>query len=292
MPAVERLDPSPHDIVDELESTLKSDYTEAPRTSLSRQGLWVGAMITEGRGFIAAKIVGVFPENPARGLPLVRGRLLLLDAETGERLLEWPAEDPTAWRTAAATALALKHLGFKGGGVLGIIGAGVQARVHAQFLTHLFGFDEVLVASRTWEKARALASLYGGMAVERRELLSKSDVVVAATTSNEPVVEGELLKSGAYVASVGAPRPVRELDDKVKSRARCVVVDSPIAGEESDDARGVESILLSDLVRGGASCGFGDIRVYKSVGTPVLDLAAAIYIYRTLGSHGQREDQH
>ncbi|BAN90068.1 ornithine cyclodeaminase family protein [Aeropyrum camini] len=277
----------PHSLVKLLEDLLRGENDEAPRSSISLGGSWLGAMVAGGMGYFSAKIVGVYPENPGRGLPLVRGVLLLFRGSDGEKLLDIPAEEPTGWRTAAASALALSKLGFRGGGVLGVIGAGVQARYHLRVLLQIFRFDEILVASRRMETGERLAREFGGRRVGRRDLLRRSDVVVAATNSREPVVEGDFLRSGAYVVSVGAPRPVRELDDSVKRRASCILVDSAIACEESDDACGVEAVTLRDYVRGAASCRWGDVYVYKSVGTPLFDLAIAIHIYERLSGRGK-----
>ncbi|WP_148678971.1 ornithine cyclodeaminase family protein [Aeropyrum pernix] len=276
----------PRSLIRLLEELLRSEHAEAPRSSISLEGSWLGAMVAGGMGYFSAKIVGVYPGNPSRRLPLVRGVLLLFRSSDGEKVLDIPAEEPTGWRTAAASALALSKLGFGGGGVLGVIGAGVQARYHLRVLTSVFRFDEILVASRRVETGERLAREFGGRRVGRRELLKRSHVVIAATNSTDPVVEGGLLRRGAYVASVGAPRPVRELDDQVKRRAGCMLVDSDIACEESDDACGVETVTLRDYVRGVASCRWGDVYVYKSVGTPVFDLAAAIHIYERLRGSG------
>ncbi len=278
---------SPRLIVGWVERVLGGDTVEAPRSSLEARGSWLGVMAASGYGRHVVKVVGVYPGNPGRGLPLVRGLLLSIDSETGEVLMEMPAEEPTGWRTAAASALALRLLGFKGGGVLGVIGAGVQARYHLRVLTGLYEFDGVLVYSRTPSRAERLAGEYGGrVASGLGELLRSSDVIVAATTSKEPVVTEEA-RPGSFIVSVGAPRPVREISDEVLARAGCVLVDSPIASEESEDAaRAPRTATLREVLRGEAECRPGDYRVYKSVGTPLLDLAAALAIEEALKSRG------
>jgi len=251
-----------------------------PRVSLEYSGSWFGVMPAAGLGFYAVKLVGVYPENPARGLPLVRGILALIDPRSGEVLLEADAGPATGWRTAAATVLALKLMGYRGG-VLGVIGAGVQARYHIRAIRETLGYENLLVYSRTRAKAESLASELGGRAVgSLEELLKRSDVIVAATTSREPVVLGSIVKSGALIASVGAPKPVRELDREVIRRSKCLLVDTREGVmSESEDWVGAESILeLSEALKG-ATCEWGDVRVYKSVGYSLLDLAVAIHLY-------------
>ena len=267
---------NPRLMVETVKKVLAGDAEEAPRASINYQGSWLGLMAAAGFGRFAVKVVGVYPGNVERELPLVRGVLILFDSSTGDRILQAPAEQPTGWRTAAATAVGLELLGYKGGGVLGVIGAGVQARYHLRVLTDLYSPSEILVASRRRERAESLASEYGGRAESLETLLEESDVIVAATTSTEPVVT-ERARRGAYIASVGAPRPVREISDEVLKRAGCVLVDSPIASEESDDAaRARSTATLREVLRGERECKPLDYKVYKSVGTPLLDLAAAL----------------
>ncbi len=281
----------PHRLVEVVERVLRAGLKAPKRLSLEHRGSWLASMVAAGEGYYAVKIVGVYPDNPSRGLPLVRGVLMLFEASTGELLLEAPAEEATGWRTAAASALALKLLGFRGGGSLGIIGAGVQATYHVRLLTSLYSFDEVLVYSRTREKAERLASLAGGIVADSLdELLKRSTVVVAATTSRTPVVKGRLLREGSYVVSVGAPRPVRELDEETVRRAGCILVDTRDGVlSESDDVPGWARIVeMGELVRGESSCDYREVGVYKSVGTAVFDLAVALHLYERAKTTGMQ----
>lgn len=260
-----------------------------PRVSLTHRGTWFAAMPAAAEDVLAAKLVSLHPRNPSRGLPLVRGLLVLLDAETGEPLLAADAAAATGWRTAAATALALRLLGAPRGAALGVIGAGVQADYHLRVLRRLFSPSRVLVSSRSRARARRLALAHGGEVVERRRLLEESDIVVAATTAEEPVVEGRLLAWGALVASVGAPRPVRELDAETLLRAGCVLADTVegVMEEAGDvDASMVDVVGLRGLLSGGEACRWREVRAYKSVGTAALDLAVAAHLYRRLRRGG------
>ncbi len=280
----------PLQLIDGIERLLKAGFTAPRRLAVTHRGSWIGVMLAVSQGYFAVKVVGVYPDNVSRGLPLVRGILNLFDANSGEVLLTAPAEEATGWRTAAASALALRLMGYHGGGTLGVIGAGVQAEYHVRVIGKVFGYDELLVYSRTREKAERLAARHGGSYAELEELLAKSDVVVAATTSRTPVVKGKLLRRGAYVVSVGAPRPVKELDEDVVKRAGCVLVDTREGVmAESDDVPGWARVVeLAELVRGETECRFNEIAVYKSVGTAVFDLAIAIHLYERLRSTGMQ----
>ncbi len=260
------------------------------RVSLEYGGSWYASMIAAGHGYFTTKLVGVYPGNEKKGLPLVRAVIAAFRAEDGDPVLLMDGTTATAWRTAVATAIALDAMGAPRGGVYGVIGAGVQGTYHALVIQRLFQPTRILVASRTAAKAAALAQrLENGEVADTETVLSESEVVVAATNSRKPVVKGELLRKGAIVASVGAPRPVRELDDAVAERGRCALVDTK-AGvlEETDDVAGFRDLVeLSEYLRG-KQCKWGDIRVYKSVGTSIFDHAITLYIIRRLTSTSAR----
>ena len=131
-------------------------------------------------------------------------------------------------RTAAASAVAAKHLARADARTLGVIGCGRQAASHVAALR-----DRAAVARA---RARALprrraprgvlprARLRGGGSAREA---GGCDVVVTATTSKEPVLRGEWLRDGAFVCAVGANAPAaRELDDAVLGRAAFVCTDS------------------------------------------------------------------
>jgi alanine dehydrogenase len=267
-------------LMDLIERALTESPRPPPRTAIEYLGSWFGVMPASGLGYYVVKIVGVYPENPGRGLPLVRGTLLLFDPRSGDIVLEADAGPATGWRTATTTLVALKLMGY-GGGALGIIGAGVQARYHLEVVRRASGYDKLLVYSLTKARAEALAKSYDGrVAGSLRELLEASDTIIAATTSREPVVVNSYVRSGALVASIGAPRPVRELEPELVRRGKCLLVDTREGvTSESDDWIGAESIVeLSEALKG-ARCDWGDIRVYKSVGYSLLDLAIAVHLY-------------
>ncbi|MEN2999926.1 MAG: ornithine cyclodeaminase family protein [Acidilobaceae archaeon] len=274
----------PKGLVRDVERVLLSSSKPPARVAVEHRGSWLGVMPAAGEGYYAVKIVGVFPEAPRLGLPLVRGTLFLIDPVRGDILLEADAAPATAWRTAAATTLALKTLGYRNG-VLGIVGAGVQGEHHARVIGEVLGFTELLVNDQIAAKAESLASKLGGRVASLREIHERADAIVAATTSQEPVVRGEALKPGAVVGSVGAPKPVRELDDSVVRRSRCLLVDTEegVRGESEEWKSALAILELSRALKG-EGCDWGDVKVYKSVGYALFDLAIALHLYERLKS--------
>ena len=287
-------------LIDYIRDVLLGDAVAPLRASLEYGGSWFGAMPAAGLGVIATKLVGVYPGNAGRGLPLVRGVVVGFDASTGDPLVLADAGPLTGYRTAAATCLGLELLGYRGGGKAGLIGAGVQGFYHARCLLEHYGVEELVVYDVDKERARGLVERLGGpVKLGSLEEIYESRVIVAATTSKEPVVRGSLLGRETWVASVGAPRPVWELDEETLSRAGCVLADTREGFmEESGEALHLpENVRVADMrrvVRGDEECTPGDLRVYKGVGTALFDLAALLQLVdklqdRIRGVKGGRE---
>ena len=283
----------PVELADYIKDVIVEGALVAPRVSLEYEGSWYASMMAAGDGIFTTKLVGGYPENARKGLPLVRALILIIGSKDGEPLILMDGTVATALRTAAASIVAMRAMGAPRGGVYGIIGAGVQGTYHAFAIQRVFNPSRILVYSRTLARAEALASrLDNGVAVDLDTLLRESEVVVAATTSREPVVKGQLLRKDAIVVSVGAPKPVRELDDAVAQRGRCLLVDTREGVErESEDWAGFRDMVeLQELLRGKRQCKWGEIRVYKSVGTPLFDHAIALYVtYKVVKSRGGAE---
>jgi ornithine cyclodeaminase/alanine dehydrogenase len=192
-------------------------------------------------------------------------------------------------RTAAATAVAAKHLASGRAATLGLIGCGRQAASHVAALrAALPALERVLVFCRDGARLDAFCALHGCDPAAAARDVAACDVVVTVTTSREPVLRGEWLRDGALVCAVGASEPdARELDDAVLTRAAFVCCDSREQSKrESGDllepvARGLldwSSVHeLQEVVAGGlAGRATGDdVVVFKSNGIAAWDLAVA-----------------
>src|SRR5438093_1054908 len=112
-----------------------------------------------------------------------------------------------------------------------------------------------------------------------------AELVVVATTSQTPVLQGAWLAPGAHVNAVGAPRPTwRELDDEVLRKSRLYVESRAAATSESGDviAAGHVFAEIGEVVRsvkpGRESA--SEITLFKSVGVAVEDVVTADLVYR------------
>jgi ornithine cyclodeaminase/alanine dehydrogenase-like protein (mu-crystallin family) len=189
-------------------------------------------------------------------------------------------------RTAAASAVAARHLARAGARTLGVFGCGRQAAAHVVALrAALPELERVVVTCRDTARLDAFCAEHDCEPGDP----SGCDVVVTATTSKEPVLRGAALRPGATVIGVGAnDLSQRELDDDVLARAAFVCCDSVEQSRlEAGDLAGVEELHeLQDVVAGAEPGRRGDdeIVVFKSNGLAAWDLAVAAAVAATARS--------
>ena len=232
--------------------------------------------------------------------PSVQGLITLFDLETGAAVATLDAAPITELRTAAATALATRHLAHNDARILTVLGTGVQARSHIEAIAAFRRVERVLICGRSIEKTQALAVWSEDrLGVEAKGLTSVEDAVAAAdiictvTSSPTPIVKGEWLKPGTHINMVGAHTPsTREVDTDAVKRSRLFVETRSAALEEAGDILiplkagdiGESHILgeLADLILGVVEPreSQADITAYKSLGNIVQDLAVAHEVMR------------
>lgn len=188
----------------------------------------------------------------------------------------------TEMRTAATSAAVSRVLANPDSEILALIGSGVQAAAHLQALSVLYDFDEVRVWSRTEANAKAFAEAHKATAMSAKDAVDGADIVVVATNSREPILQGAWLMAGAHVNSVGSPRPDwRELDDAVMANA--LIVDSREAAlTEAGDVILSEAEILAEagqVFSGEVPIDSKQTTVFKSVGLAVEDLVTARWAY-------------
>lgn len=185
---------------------------------------------------LGCKLVTSYANNPQQGLPSIYGTILLFDADTGQVRVIMEGTEITAWRTAAASVVATKHLHKGETKVLAILGAGVQGSVHALSFRHYFNFPEVRIWNRTYERAKKLCHELGDYAIpyaDKEECIKGADVIVTATYSPEPLVHLEWLKAGAHINAVGfGVSHHNEVAEAVYRKAVIVVDNMPAANKE------------------------------------------------------------
>jgi len=183
----------------------------------------------------AIKISPGFFDNPKLGLPSLNGMMALLSAKTG--LVEALLLDNgylTDVRTAAAGAVAARHLAREDAKVAAIFGAGVQARLQLEALTLVRPIRTARIWSRDPDKARmaaaALASELGiDVVAERdpRRACAGADIIVTTTPSETPILMADWLSPGQHITAMGSDSEHKnELDPRIVAEAGRYVADS------------------------------------------------------------------
>jgi alanine dehydrogenase len=234
-------------------------------------------------GVLAAKLVALFPDHD----PSHQALIAVFDAGTGTPQAVMDGTHITAVRTGASSAVATRALAREDAGVLAVLGAGVQGRSHLDAVRRVREFDEVRVASRTYEHAQALADEAGAVAVESfEEAVRGADVVCCCTHASEPVLRRDWLEPGTHVCSVGASQEGPELDRETVS-AGLLCVESRVAFEPPPagafELQGLDpssAVELGEMLAGTKLGRTNDeqITVYKSMGHAVEDAAAAALV--------------
>lgn len=242
------------------------------------------------------KTVNVAPGNAALGLPGLFASYMLFDAVTGAPLALIDGGELTARRTAAASALAASYLARADARHLLIVGAGRVGGLLAQAHRVVRDIDQVTVWSRNATHAQTLAhglasaGLQSQATQDLAAAVRQADIVSCATLSDRPLIQGQWLRPGSHLDLIGSFTPhMREADDACLQRAR-IYFDTDEALAKSGDlagpwARGV--ITAADLGGSLAALCRGETRgrldaaertVFKSVGTALEDLAAAMLV--------------
>jgi ornithine cyclodeaminase/alanine dehydrogenase-like protein (mu-crystallin family) len=244
---------------------------------------------------LGIKLVHAFPGNAKFGMPSIHGVYVLASASTGALLSLIDAEELTARRTAAASALASRFLSRPDSANLLVMGTGRLALGMAAAHAAVRPIRRVAFWGRSPAKAAALAlrarrelRVDAVAATSLADEVANADIVTTVTTASEPVLRGRWLRTGTHVDLVGAFTPqMREADDDVIRRGRTYVDTLDTAPFEAGDlsqpiASGVldVSTLQGDLFQLCQDKCAGrrderEITVFKSVGLALEDLAAA-----------------
>jgi ornithine cyclodeaminase/alanine dehydrogenase len=217
---------TPSTAVDAVEACFRrmaaGEVTIAPRRRLrlAEGSLADMAASDHGLGLAGGKLYAATPN----GATFV---VCLFDAESSALVAVIEADRLGQLRTGAASAVAARHLAKSGARTLGVIGCGHQAETQVACIrTALPSIEHVAAYCRTPEKLAAFCKEVGAEPGESHRDAATQDVVVTITSSRDPVLRGEWLSAGAFVAAAGANVVShRELDNAVLERARFVCCD-------------------------------------------------------------------
>ncbi len=193
-----------------------------------------------GDEYYVLKMASGFYANAALGLPVADGLLLVFSQKTGElKLILLDKCWLTDMRTAAAGAVAAKHLAAQTVGDIGIVGTGVQARMQLEMLRDVVDCKSCLVWGRDPAKVesmiedlRAKDSVRAwGLRIEPAEsldhLVSRCNLIVTTTSARGPLIRADQVQKGTHITAMGSDdHGKQELEAEVLAKADLVVADS------------------------------------------------------------------
>lgn len=269
---------------------------------------------------LGTKMVTVFASNAEKGLPTHLATITLLDPQTGALLALLDGRYVTEARTAAVSAVSVRHLAGKEAGVLALIGSGVQARSHLEAIGRVRSLRQVRVWSRSADRREAFAREMqpqpqgthrrntAAAHIEvpivtcgsAREAVEGADIVALVTAARNPVVRSEWIAAGAHICAVGACRPdQREMDAALVARGRLYVDSREGALAEAGDVVlaikdgaidashivGELGEVVSRTLAGRQKD--DEVTIFKSLGMAVEDVAAAHLAYTRARQQGR-----
>ena len=255
--------------------------------------------LTADRPYFAAKINANCPGNAARGMPTIQGAVVLFDASNGVPLAVMDSGSITALRTAAASAVAAKHLARPSCEALLVCGCGAQAR--EQLRAILAVRTPRRIVAHDLDRARMaqfVASARAELGVDIEAAgdldgaISDSDLIVTCTTARHHFVDVETVRPGTFIAAVGADSEHKqEIDPRLLARAKVVTDVTAQAAAIGDLHHAIAAGLMTaesvhaelGEVVAGMKPGRenpGEIIVFDSTGTGLQDVAAAVAVHR------------
>ncbi len=265
-----------------------------PKTYITLEDGDFRAMPAAVPGAAGIKWVNVHPKNHRSGLRTVMGVLIYSDPATGYPLAVMDATEITSYRTAATSALASRYLARSDSRVLGLVGAGCQARMHIESHRLVFDLELVKVHDACPEAVEGLARERLGLEIvpASPEEAADSDILCTLTPSRQPIVMAGWIKPGTHINAVGADaRGKQELDPQILGRSRVVVDDAAQACHSGEInvpvsagafSRDGIAATLSEIVSGRkAPRDRPDaVTVFDSTGLAIEDVAVAKMLYQ------------
>ncbi len=260
----------------------------------------------DGFDTFALKVSTGFFDNAAKGLPSLGGMVTAMSAQDGSvRAVFLDNGFLTDLRTAAAGAVAARHMAPQEVTTAGIIGTGLQARLQARAAHLVRPFERVLVWGRDPHKATLCATDIGrdlGVEVEictsPEVLVRRSQLVVTTTPSFVPLIQADWLHPELHITAMGSDAPDKvELAPGCLKRADRYIADSAsqvaLRGElrsalASGDWTGAPPVELGQVVTGRhpGRTDPREITIADLTGTGAQDTAIAAHALALLAGQG------
>lgn len=239
------------DVIDSIDTAYhlynRENFHMPTRTQVENGDNTLVLMPCFTENYIATKLVTVYPENSAKGLPTIQGNIILNCNQTGETIATFDGTYLTGVRTGAIGGNAVRHLAKQNVKTLAVIGAGVQGFYQTLAACEERSFEQIHIYNRTkGEKVSKFIkklkdALHSDIKISEKqtpeETIQDADVVIAATNSNDPVLPDDpsLLKNKLFIG-IGSFQPkMNEFPLSIFDNVDHILVDSEDAIKESGD---------------------------------------------------------
>ena len=245
---------------------------------------------------------GYWPGNEARGLTNHQSTVILFDADTGRVKALVGGNLLTALRTAAASAVSIRHLARSDAKVLGMIGAGHQSSFQMRAAVKQRGFDKVVGWNYHPEMLVRLETLASELglpfeAVSLEEMGAQADVIVSITSSSAPSMMADWVKPGTHMACMGTDtKGKQEVEAALLAKATVFTdeVAQSVSIGEAQHAVAAGLIAESDIIEIGAvvngthpgRISDDEITLFDGTGVGLQDLAVAAKVVEVARSTG------
>lgn len=255
--------------------------------------------------YFCIKVATGFYGNPAKGLPVNNGLVMLMSSDTGAPLALFQDNGHlTSIRTAAAGALAACLLQEKTPVSLGIVGTGHQAELQAFWISETCKISNIIIWGRSEEKAKALKirlesrGLQAELSASISDLCARSRIIVTTTPSTSPLIFSKDLKPGHHIIAMGSDSPGKiELEPEIIKRADVMITDDHEQclhhGElghavKAGLVEGSKDISLGEVLQNPSALSLTrkSISVVDLTGLGAQDLAMASMVYDKISEAG------
>lgn len=174
---------------------------------------------------LGLKAGGYWPNNlEKRGLINHQSTVFLFDPDTGKVRAMVGGNLLTALRTAAASSVSIKHLAREDAKVIGMIGAGHQAKFQLRAALEQREFDKVIGWNLHPDMLPNLEEVAteAGLPFEAVELdgLKEADVIISITSSFDAILKAHQVSPGTHIACMGTDtKGKQEVDPQLLVRA-------------------------------------------------------------------------
>jgi len=242
-------------------------------------------------GSAGLKWVSVYPNNIEQNLPTVMATIILSDPSTGCSLAIMDGTYITSMRTGAAGGVAVKYLARKDSSVIGLVGAGVQAKTQLLAIAEVLpSVEEVKVFDKRKEMGTKLN--INIRPVETIEEAMEADIVITTTPSRKPVVKNQHINPGTHINAIGADAEGKqELEASLIRGAKVIVDDIRQASHSGEinvplseglirveDIYGTLGEIVADIKKGREND--EEITIFDSTGLAIQDILCAKLVYQ------------